>query len=138
MPKRFTTQIARFHDALTGKGPLPVTSADARQALEEQVRVVRDVLEEIGAGAIPSILVLNQIDRLDVEAAQHLQALYPEAYLVSATTGQGIPALLERLEQEQERWRRKQAQAPSKDQVHVPEPEAGLSETFDEPEAVEQ
>lgn len=34
VPKRFTTQIARFHDALTGKGPLPVTSADARQALE--------------------------------------------------------------------------------------------------------
>ena len=31
---RFTTQMARFHDALTGTGPLPVTSADSRRALE--------------------------------------------------------------------------------------------------------
>ena len=34
VPPRFTTQMARFHDALTGKGPLPVTSADSRRALE--------------------------------------------------------------------------------------------------------
>jgi predicted dehydrogenase len=34
VPPRFTTQIARFHDALMGRGPLPVSSADARQALE--------------------------------------------------------------------------------------------------------
>jgi predicted dehydrogenase len=31
---RFTTQMARFYDALTGTGPLPVTSADSRRALE--------------------------------------------------------------------------------------------------------
>lgn len=31
---RFTTQMARFHDFLTGNGPLPVTSLDARRALE--------------------------------------------------------------------------------------------------------
>jgi predicted dehydrogenase len=31
---RFTTQMARFHDHLTGNGPLPVTSLDARRALE--------------------------------------------------------------------------------------------------------
>jgi len=34
VPPRFTTQMARFHDALEGRGPLPVTSADSRRALE--------------------------------------------------------------------------------------------------------
>ncbi|HEY8576711.1 MAG TPA: Gfo/Idh/MocA family oxidoreductase [Devosia sp.] len=34
IPSRFQTQMARFHDALVGKAPLPVTSADSRRALE--------------------------------------------------------------------------------------------------------
>ena len=34
VPSRFQTQMARFHDALTGSAPLPVTSADSRRALE--------------------------------------------------------------------------------------------------------
>lgn len=34
VPPRFTTQMARFHDALLGKGQLPVTSTDSRRALE--------------------------------------------------------------------------------------------------------
>ena len=34
VPPRFTTQFARFHDALEGKAPLPVTSMDSRRALE--------------------------------------------------------------------------------------------------------
>jgi GTP-binding protein HflX len=34
-------------------------------AAERQFEAVREVLEEIGAGEIPSILVLNKIDRLE-------------------------------------------------------------------------
>jgi len=34
VPSRFQTQMARFHDALTGAGPLPVSSADSRRSLE--------------------------------------------------------------------------------------------------------
>ena len=34
VPPRFTTQMARFHEAITTGGPLPVTSADSRRALE--------------------------------------------------------------------------------------------------------
>jgi predicted dehydrogenase len=34
VPPRFTTQMARFHDALMGKGKLPVSSTDSRRALE--------------------------------------------------------------------------------------------------------
>ena len=34
VPSRFQTQMARFHDALEGRAPLPVTSADSRRSLE--------------------------------------------------------------------------------------------------------
>jgi predicted dehydrogenase len=34
VPSRFQTQMARFHDALTGSAALPVTSADSRRSLE--------------------------------------------------------------------------------------------------------
>ncbi len=34
VPPRFQTQMARFHDHLSDRGPLPVTSADSRRALE--------------------------------------------------------------------------------------------------------
>lgn len=34
VPSRFETQMARFYDALTGAGTLPVTSADSRRSLE--------------------------------------------------------------------------------------------------------
>lgn len=34
VPRGYARQMARFHDAICGKGPLPVTSADSRRALE--------------------------------------------------------------------------------------------------------
>jgi predicted dehydrogenase len=34
VPSRFQTQMSRFHDAIFGRGALPVTSNDARRALE--------------------------------------------------------------------------------------------------------
>ncbi|WP_332687006.1 Gfo/Idh/MocA family protein [Devosia sp.] len=34
VPSRFQTQMARFHEALTGAAKLPVTSADSRRSLE--------------------------------------------------------------------------------------------------------
>jgi predicted dehydrogenase len=34
VPQRYTTQFALFHEALMGRGPLPVTTADSRAALE--------------------------------------------------------------------------------------------------------
>lgn len=34
VPSRFQTQMARYHDALVGAGPMPVTSHDSRRSLE--------------------------------------------------------------------------------------------------------
>ena len=57
------------------------------------------VLEEIGAGSKPRLLVLNKADLLDEEARREALLRHPGAVLVSALTGEGIEELLERVEQ---------------------------------------
>jgi GTP-binding protein HflX len=52
------------------------------------------VLKELDCGDKPTLLVLNQIDRLEEPSfLQVLQAHHPRAVAVSARTGQGIEAL---------------------------------------------
>ena len=58
---------------------------------------VEDVLEEIGAAAIPRLLVLNKVDRLDDDGIRALRARHPDALLTSAASGAGVDALRERL-----------------------------------------
>jgi len=62
---------------------------------EEQIAAVNTVLAEIGAGEKPVLMVLNKVDRLETAAALgRLQERYPHAVAISATTGEGVPALL--------------------------------------------
>ena len=56
---------------------------------------VDDVLEEIGAGDTPRLLVYNKIDLLDEEGAPRLLVGEPDAIGVSAATGEGVDELLE-------------------------------------------
>jgi len=58
---------------------------------------VEDVLEEIGAGEIPRLLVLNKIDLLDPTARRRLQNANPEAVSVAARTGEGLEDLEARI-----------------------------------------
>ncbi len=58
---------------------------------------VEEVLDEIGAGELPRLLVLNKIDRVDAEGRAALVARHPDALLVSAVSGEGIDALKDRL-----------------------------------------
>jgi GTP-binding protein HflX len=71
---------------------------------EEQVEVMRraveQTLEEIGAGERPRLLVLNKIDMVHDEARAELRLRHPGAVLVSATTGEGLAELGERIERE--------------------------------------
>ena len=53
------------------------------------MRAVDDVLEEIGAGASPRLLVLNKIDLLDDEERRMLELRHRDAVLVSAVDGRG-------------------------------------------------
>jgi GTP-binding protein HflX len=61
---------------------------------EAQLEVTREVLREIGADAVPSILLLNKADRLDTEARRTLQRSHgKDAILLSALDPADIAAL---------------------------------------------
>ncbi|GAB2723870.1 GTPase HflX [Nocardia thraciensis] len=74
-----------------GSDPLP---AEQIKAVRE---VVTEVLRESDAVAPPELLVVNKIDALDPAELSHLRAQLPRAVFVSASTGQGLTALRDRL-----------------------------------------
>jgi GTP-binding protein HflX len=59
-----------------------VDAADA--GFREQLEVTRGVLSEIGADRVPCRLVMNKTDRLGPEQRAELEALFPDAWFVSA------------------------------------------------------
>ena len=70
--------------------------ADASQEegrLVDQLRAVDSVLADIGAADLPSLLVLNKIDRLDPLARRRLSNRFPQALQVSALGGEGLEEL---------------------------------------------
>jgi GTP-binding protein HflX len=62
------------------------------------MRAVDDVLDEIGAGDQPRLLVLNKADQIDADRREELRFRHPEGILVSALTGEGLDVLGERVE----------------------------------------
>ncbi|MDQ8043923.1 MAG: GTPase HflX [Solirubrobacteraceae bacterium] len=63
------------------------------------IKTVENVLEEIGAGERPRLLVLNKIDRLSEVERRGLEHLHPDAVQVSAVTGEGMGRLIEVIEE---------------------------------------
>ena len=67
----------------------------AAPALAAQIRAVQEVLGEIGAGGIPTVLALNKVDLLsEVERARAARR-HPGGVPISARTGEGLEELLE-------------------------------------------
>ena len=64
---------------------------------DEQIKAVREVLGQIDAERIPTLLVYNKIDLCGKGELSHLAELEPEAAFVSAVTGEGTDELLERM-----------------------------------------
>jgi GTP-binding protein HflX len=62
-----------------------------------QLEVTRDVLQEIGAGEVPSTLVMNKVDRLAPEELRSLRARLPEAWFVSAHAPADVARMRERI-----------------------------------------
>jgi GTP-binding protein HflX len=73
------------------------------EELGEMTRAVEDVLVEIAAEEAPRVLVLAKADRVDDARRTELTRRHPAAVLVSGSTGEGIPALIARIEAEFER-----------------------------------
>ncbi len=62
---------------------------------QTNIDAVHEVLTEIGAGEIPTLLVFNKIDK--AESTTALAARYPDAVFVSAETGENTDILVERV-----------------------------------------
>lgn len=74
---------------------LVVDAADA--TWPAQLEVTRGVLAEIGAGAVPHLLLFNKADRLDEPARDELRRQHPEAVVLSAHAPADVSALQQRL-----------------------------------------
>jgi GTP-binding protein HflX len=65
---------------------------------EHQLQTVFDVLDDVGADNMQRILLLNKIDLLENNAPQLiLQKQHPDSLAISAKSGVGVDALLERV-----------------------------------------
>jgi GTP-binding protein HflX len=62
-----------------------------------QLEVTRDVLDEIGAGDVPSTLVMNKVDRLDAETLDRLRVRLPDAWFVSAHDPKDVALIRDRI-----------------------------------------
>ena len=75
-----------------------VDGSEPAPARSQAIAAVDSVLEEIGAGDRPRLLVFNKLDLLDEEGRRELLVGVPDAIGVSAATGEGIEELRERIE----------------------------------------
>ncbi len=92
---------ATLHETREADLILHVIDASAPEAeTAEMLRAVDEVLESVGAGDQPRLLVLNKADALDEERRAELGFAHPDGVLISAETGEGIDALGDRIEEE--------------------------------------
>jgi GTP-binding protein HflX len=77
-----------------------VDASVPEEELLAMTAAVEDVLLEIGADEAPRLLVLGKADLVDAERRAELARRHPDAVLVSAVTGEGVAALIERIEHE--------------------------------------
>src|SRR5436305_6621619 len=84
---------ATLEEARQARLLLHVVDASS-EAAEEHIKAVRKVLEEVGCGDKPTLLVLNKVDRLaDLSLLNVLQKHHPRDVADSAAPGQGLPEL---------------------------------------------
>ncbi len=76
-----------------------VDAAAPEERLLADMQAVDEVLEEIGAGDAPRLLVLNKADLLDPGLREEVTLRHPDGVLVSALAGEGLGHLRERIEE---------------------------------------
>jgi GTP-binding protein HflX len=75
-----------------------VDAAEPRERRLLDIGAVNEVLEEIGAGGKPRLLVLNKADLLAEDERREVELAHPDAVIVSAAGGEGLDRLRERVE----------------------------------------
>jgi GTPase len=66
--------------------------------MDAMLRAVDGVLDEIGVGDRPRLLILNKSDAIDDERREELRLAHPDGIVVSAMTGEGLDELGDRIE----------------------------------------
>jgi GTP-binding protein HflX len=99
--KKLPTQLVEafkstLEEVLRADLLLHVVDASHPEA-EAQVLAVDRTLEEIDAGHLPRLLVLNKVDAADRDVVAGLARQLPDAVVVSARTGEGTEELIERI-----------------------------------------
>jgi GTP-binding protein HflX len=90
--------VAAFHATLeeVSAANLLLHVADAAAPdRERRDTAVRSVLEEVGAGEVPTLVVFNKCDLLSTDELHRLKSMYPAAVFVSALHARGSAELLE-------------------------------------------
>ena len=91
----FTSTLDEVRDADLLLHVADATESEARR--EVQAEAVESVLEEIGAGEIPRLMVVNKVDRLALDERTALANRFPDAILTSARSGAGLDEVRRRL-----------------------------------------
>ncbi len=88
---------ATLEEAAQSDFLLHLLDASAPEVMEFYATTMK-VLEELGAGKRPMLVAFNKIDKVhDSAVLRGLKAHFPDALFVSVHTGEGLPALLERM-----------------------------------------
>jgi GTP-binding protein HflX len=74
-----------------------VDASTDEERMVEMIRAVDEVLEDIGAGPSPRVLVLNKADVIDAERREELRFRHPDGVVVSAQTGEGLDLVRDRV-----------------------------------------
>lgn len=75
---------------------LVADAADPQVA--DHVRIVDEILQELGAGGKPTLVALNKVDRVDIDDRIPLSGEDRPVVMISAKTGEGLQELLTRME----------------------------------------
>jgi len=88
---------ATLEEATQADFLIHILDASAPEVIEFH-RTTLAVLDELGASSRPSIIVFNKVDKVTDPAVLHrLRVHFPDACFISVHTGEGIPALLEKM-----------------------------------------
>jgi 50S ribosomal subunit-associated GTPase HflX len=88
--------VSTLDEALDASLLVHVVDA-ADPAFRSHIQVTKKVLEDIGAGKLPSLLILNKIDVVDSSRKALLEKEFPEGIAMPALNPQDIEALHSRL-----------------------------------------
>ncbi|MSW96237.1 MAG: GTPase HflX [Actinobacteria bacterium] len=77
-----------------------IDASASEDDMAAMMHAVDEVLDEIGAGGNPRMLVFNKADRIDDDRRRELSRLHPDSVVVSALEQTGLDELRERIERD--------------------------------------